>query len=1577
MCRKLTNLVKVISCVLFLLVATQQEVSASHAMGADLTYECLGGNQYRLTFSFYRDCAGIAAPSSVSIQYSSSCFPAVQSVTLNPTATSPTLITPVCPTVATTCNGGTFTGIQEWIYTGVVTLPGPCADWIFSQSQCCRNNAISTISSPGSQDLYVYTLMNNTNGICNNSPTFSNRPVPFACVGQRFCFNHGANDIDGDSITYQLITPLDGPGVPVTYLAPYSNTQPVQSSPPVTFNPLTGDICMLPTQADVTVFAVLVSEYRNGVLIGQIERDIQLTVNACNNQLPWLTGINGTPFSSATICANVPYSFYIASIDLDAANTTTITWDFGIPGATLTMTGGRRDSAFFNWTPTTADISNIPYCFTATVYDDNCPYLGLQIFSYCFTVRGVEANAGPDQTVSCGATTTLVGSGSGSPGAYNYVWNPGNVPGTTLNGAGVGTYTFTVSLGACSHTDTVQVLPGAGVPTADFAFTNNCSGLPINFTDQSVVAPGVITGWNWNFGDGSPTSNLQNPSHLYGANGTYNVTLIVFTATGCSDTLTQQVVINTNIPTASFTAANVCQGTPVNFTDQSGGGPITNWSWNFNDPASGGANSSSAQNPTHAFTGPGTYNVTLQVTNAAGCTNQIQQNVTVHANPVFNVVDEQICVGGQITLSGPAGYSLYSWAPGGAGQSITVSPASTTVYVLTVTDANTCVGSDNVTVTVNALPVANAGADQTICQGTNANLSASGGATYVWNPGNLAGQNVTVSPSNTTVFVVTVTNAAGCTNTAQMTVNVNPMPSVSAGNDAAICKGGSITLTANSGVANYVWTPGGMGTSSITVSPAITTTYTVTVSDAIGCAGTDQVTVTVNPLPVADFTNTGPACLGSAVTLNDASTVTTGSVTGWNWDLGNSQNSFTQHPSVTYSSDGTFTVTLIVVTNAGCRDTTTDVVRINPNPVAQAGPDAAICPGVNATLIGSGGASYLWNPGGFTTASITVSPGSTTNYSLLVTDANGCQNTDQASVIVHPVPVANAGSDQAVCFGSGTTLFASGGDTYLWNPGNVNSANLNVIPTATTTYTVLVTNAFGCQDVDQVTVNVNPIPVAAFAPPVSVCARNSVSFNDLSTVSSGSIQSWTWSLGNSVTSTVQSPTLTYNNPGVYSIQLIVQSDAGCRDTMNQSLTIWAEPQAAFSNTEACDGIPIQFTNNSSIIDATPLLFAWDLGDNTTSAANSPLHLYPSQGTYTANLLVTSQNGCTSVVSRAVNVHAIPDAAFSTQSICEDASANFTDLSVIAAGQIANWFWTFGDGNTGVLPSPSHVYNDPGDYNIKLVITSNFGCQDSTVGLIRIIPKPQVDFLTENVCFGFPIQLTSLATPVTGVIDQYAWSFGDGSSATDEHPVHLYNSPGWYSVSLTATTDSGCVTTLTRPNAVHIYNPPDAIFATNSSEASDIYPLINFTNLTTSPGFTYWDFGDGNTSTEYSPAHMYADIGLYDVLMVTVDYNGCIDSTLSRVEIRPSSTVYIPNGFTPNGDTKNDLFRVYSYNVVKLAGQIFDRWGLKIYEWDSLEGGWDGKINGNPAQSDVYVYRVETVDVNNKKEILIGHLSLVR
>jgi hypothetical protein len=357
---------------------------ASHAIGGEITYKCLGADQYQITFKFYRDCSGIPAPATMDIVIENTCGYSVPSLVLSPSPSSPVEISPVCAGTMTTCNGGSFTGIEEWVYSALVTLPGPCSDWTFWHSESARNASLSTIAGSGSDNLFIYSVMNNMNGICDDSPTFVNKPVPLACVGQVFCFNNGVYDVQGDSLVYELIIPRTGPAASdtVSYISGYSYLQPLISSPPMTLNPVTGEICMNPQQSDVTPIAILVSSYRNGLLISQVERDIQLTILGCTNSLPVPLGFDGTGNFSDTVCVNRQNCFLLTAIDADGSNTTHLSWDNSILNMTANFSGGYRDTAFFCWSPVFADTSQNPRYFTLTATDDNCPYYGFRIATY-------------------------------------------------------------------------------------------------------------------------------------------------------------------------------------------------------------------------------------------------------------------------------------------------------------------------------------------------------------------------------------------------------------------------------------------------------------------------------------------------------------------------------------------------------------------------------------------------------------------------------------------------------------------------------------------------------------------------------------------------------------------------------------------------------------------------------------------------------------------------------------------------------------------------------------------------------------------------------------------------------------------------------------------------------------------------------------------------------------------------------------------------------------------------------------------------------------------------------------------
>jgi len=427
--------------------------------------------------------------------------------------------------------------------------------------------------------------------------------------------------------------------------------------------------------------------------------------------------------------------------------------------------------------------------------------------------------------------------------------------------------------------------------------------------------------------------------------------------------------------------------------------------------------------------------------------------------PIVNLgSDTSICPGTLVTLDAGSGFDSYIWSTGDTTQTIDVYTAGT--YSVTVT-LGTCTASDEIKVTEHLLNII-VGTEDTICQGANAQLFASGGTSYLWSTGDTA-SNITVSPTTITTYYVTVSDNM-CSQTDSVTIYVSDLPIVDAGQDQTICINDSVTLIATGNGTTYFWNTGD-STASITVHPTTTTTYTVTVTNDNGCTASDNVTITVISAVNVTISGDNDICMG------DNTTLTASGATNYQWNTGQTDSSILVSPI----SDSTFTVTGSI---GSCSDTATITVSVHSVPVAYAGTDTTICSGNTVTLSASGGDSYAWSNGN-NNSSQQVAPQATTTYFVTVSNVYNCTDTDDVTVTVNQTPVANAGSNQTICYGETTPLSASGGTTYQWSAdatlSNVNIANPTASPLATTTYFVTVSNG-NCYDTDSITVSVQSLP---------------------------------------------------------------------------------------------------------------------------------------------------------------------------------------------------------------------------------------------------------------------------------------------------------------------------------------------------------------------------------------------------------------------------------------------------------------------------------------------------------------------
>jgi gliding motility-associated-like protein len=678
---------KKIATILLLFVLCSFHSKASHIAGADLTYKWIGGNDWEITFTFYRDCSGISEDAQAYIHFVSASCGQNFTMYLDKIAGTGNEITPACPSQPTTCTTGSAYGIQEFVYRGTVTLQ-PCADWVFYYCTCCRNPPIQTIgTTPDSDGMFIMATLDNTaattqGGNPNSSPSFSNKPNTIICVNQQFCYNHGAVDPDGDQLVYSLIAPYDeGPaaymancsgagGTSVVYTSPWSATQPLTSNPPVTIDPVTGDICMLPTQQLITVMAVLVQEYRGGILIGSVLRDMQVTVLACTNTLPTLPGIDTTSVGydpadtvyTWDMCLGQTIAFDVYAYDADG-NNLTMTWNNGIPTGSWNVVGNGTTAPVgqFSWNPVFSDVSNAPHCFTVQVSDDACPYYGTQTFSYCITVKGMQVDIGLDSLLCKGETYTINGTADSS--AVNFNW--------TVNGNPV-----------------------------------------------------------------TPTSNLQ---YIFDSNnwppGTYTVMLVADDGSGTvcpgADHIQIEVVQTPDVHLGNDTT--MCNGQVV--TLDAGGGTTYLWLPGLENTQTINVNTA------------GQYSVMVDGGNNTRCTDGDTINVYYVPQPNVNIGPDTCVTSGIMLDAANTGFGYtYLWSPYSNTQ--TINATASGYYSVTVAYPNSpCVDVDTVHVKVIPDPYFNIGPDTTICVFQLLDLEGPTNApyTYMWYFNGTPTQNITSS----------------------------------------------------------------------------------------------------------------------------------------------------------------------------------------------------------------------------------------------------------------------------------------------------------------------------------------------------------------------------------------------------------------------------------------------------------------------------------------------------------------------------------------------------------------------------------------------------------------------------------------------------------------------------------------------------------------------------------------------------------------------------------------------------------------------------------------------------------------
>lgn len=912
----------------------------------------------------------------------------------------------------------------------------------------------------------------------------------------------------------------------------------------------------------------------------------------------------------------------------------------------------------------------------------------------------------------------------------------------------------------------------------------------------------------------------------------------------------------------------VCAGqtSTLTATPSGGTGPYS-YTW-----SNGGNQATTTVNPTVTTT----YSVT--VTDASGCIGAGSGTVTVNPLPnAFAGSNSPVCQGGTLVLSATGGVS-YSWSgPNGFSSNLpnptipNVQITSGGQYSVTVTSAAGCVATASTIVIITPLPNATASSNSPVCQGTPINLSATGGGTYNWNgPAGFVSnqQNPSISSAqipNGGQYTVTVTNN-GCTNTASVTVVVNPAPIPSASNNSPVCQGQSIQLNGTGG-GTYSWTgPAGFSSSEqnpviANAQPANGGNYTLTVTNANGCSNSIGTSVTVTPQPVASAGNNSPVCQGATLLLAASGG------TNYSWS---GPNGFTSNlpnptiPNVQSVNAGTYTVT---VTNANCSATATTQVLVNPSPVASSGSNSPVCQGGTITLSASGGSTYSWSgPGGFSSnqqnPSIPNAQAQNAGTYTVTVSSAGCSATSNVLVAVTPLPNAGAGSNAPVCEGATLVLAGFGGGTYSWSgPNGFSSTQANPnIPNVqlanSGTYSVTVTNA-GCSASASTSVTINPLPSAAASSNGPVCEGATLSLS----ASGGGTYSWNGP--NGFSSSQQNPSISNvqsANAGTYSVTV---TNGGCSAVASTVVSLHPNPTAAAGgNGPLCEGETLELNASGGSS------YSWSGPNGFSSTEQNPVIVdaVPANGgVYTVTV---SDGVCSDAASVSVTVTPLPEAsAGSNAPVCEG------DNILLAASGGSGYSWSGPNGFSSIAQNPVISNAQSANAGTYTVVVTGNGCSASASATVPVSPAPEpVAGSNTPVCIGSDLMLSASGGA------SYSWSGPNGFSSNEQNPVisgAQEGNAGTYTVTVS---NGGCAASA--EVAVEVNAGPLATAESNG-------PLCEggILQLSASGGDSYsWSGPNGFTSTEQNPVIPDAtteDAGAY---VVTVTAPGCSATATALVAV---------------------------------------------------------------------------------------------
>ena len=876
------NIYKFIVILSATLVSSFNTVYATHVAGADITYENVGVDSFLVTINIFDDCGSTANVSSIiTVDFTNSCGLFSFSELFNQISFSE--VSQLCPSEQpnSTCNGGNLPGMLQRVYQKIVVLDS-CDSWTISWGIANRNASVN-LDPPGNTYYFaVDASLNSAIAADNNSPEFNAQPIPYVCANQLVNYSFGVSESDGDSLVYSFTDPLGGaPGAitTLTYQPGFTVQQPIAG---ITLDSQTGLLIFTPTILGGFVVAVKVEEYRNGLLIGFVKRDIQFIVRSCTNSAPNilageitnLTGIaSQTSPYSIEMCEGNTFTFTSIFTDQEATDTLNIFTNLTtvLPGSSITLSGTNPLTVEITWTAP-ANSSGQNNSFAITVNDGACPIPGFQNFVYnievvpsTFIIPSSAVLCGNDsiQLQAIGGTDFVWFDINGNQITPNIEFSCNNCPNPVAKPSVTTSYIVQSNLSStCVNRDTIVVSIAPDFSTIALVSDSLvCAGELVQFNVQTTNAGAPYT-FSWIPANLFSNPIAINPTATFANPGTYNAIVNTTSLQGCLRTDTVSIEV---VPSPIFSIQQYgpyCNNTPIvdlNYT-------VVNSNYIENWVGTGIVDSQTGTfDPSAALVGANTITLTVS---EPGVTCTASQSITINVSSApdasLSVTDSVFCsTDAQIQITTATAGGSWSSNPIGAISSDIFNPATAPVGIINLiySFSGLCPDTDTLTVQVNQTPPPPVlTQNQTNCTGVElpaGAVSANGvsGGTVSWyinsalnglvNSGNNFEGNIF---SNATLYAYDSLN--GCvSNTSLISVNFNPSPTAQFTIDPA-SGNGTIPFEVNfsNGSTDYTYWKWNFGDNSAidSINFNATHTYTegdiyrviLTVGNAFGCSDT-------------------------------------------------------------------------------------------------------------------------------------------------------------------------------------------------------------------------------------------------------------------------------------------------------------------------------------------------------------------------------------------------------------------------------------------------------------------------------------------------------------------------------------------------------------------------------------------------------------------------------------------------------------------------------------------------------------------------------------------------------------------